>query len=274
MKKTALSLLALLLVFALALTGCGEKEAAETTAAPAETLVADQPLELTAWTLTPATWSSPNGATVNLTATPNGYAEGQSAAFIVRLEGTDIENIPCQWNGSQYTASADLNAADGYCYYVLLTAADGTQTEVPVNTPTAMVDEALINMETALQSYCTLTVSGSSQEGNTLTITEGTVVIQLPLITDEGQTILCSEAVLVLISDNEEVGSAELTLEEAPDAGTYTQSIAGTSFTVPALEDDHRVELRLNVTLSNGQSLSTMGGSWIYNDGNLLLAAG
>ena len=274
MKKTTLSLLALMLVFALALTGCGGKQAAETTAAPAETLAPDQTLELTSWTLTPATWSSPNGATVNLTATPNGYAEGQSAAFIVRLEGTDIENIVCDWNGSAYTASADLNAADGYCYYVLLTAADGTQTEVAVNTPTAMVDEALINMATALQSYCSLTVSASSQEGDKLTIDEGNVTIQLPLITDEGQSIVCDEAVLVMTSDGEEVGSAQLKLEDAPDAGSYTLSITGTAFTVPALEDDHRVELRLDVTLSNGQTLSAMGGSWIYNDGKLLLAAG
>lgn len=274
MKKTATFLLALVLVFSLALTGCGEKQAAETTAPAAETLAAEQPLALTGWTLTPATWSSPNGATVNLAATPNGYAEGQSAAFIVRLEGTDVENIPCDWNGSQYTASADLNAADGYCYYVLLTAADGTQTEVAINTPTSMVDEALVNMATALQSYCSLTVSASTQEGDQLTITEGIVTIQLPLITDEGQSILCTKALLVMTSDGEEVGSAELTLEEAPDAGTYNHSIAGTVFTVPALEDDHRVELRLDVTLSNDQTLTAMGGSWIYNDGNLLLAAG
>lgn len=275
MKKTTLSLLALVLVFSLALTGCGGQKAEETTsAAPAETLAAGQPLELTSWNLTAATWSSPNGATVNLTATPNGYAEGQSAAFIVRLEGADVENVPCSWDGSAYTASADLNAADGYCYYVLLTAADGTQTEVAVNTPTAMIDEALINMATALQSYCSLTVSASSQDGDQLTIGEGNVTIQLPLITNEGESIVCDKAVLVMTSDGEEVGTAELELEDAPDAGTYTLSIAGTTFTVPQLEDDHRVELRLDVTLSNDQTLTAMGGSWIYSDGKLLLAAG
>lgn len=275
MKKTILSLLALVLVFSLAVTGCGDKKAEETSAAvPAETLAADQPLELTAWDLTASTWSSPNGATVNLTATPNGYAEGQSAAFIVRLEGEEVENVPCDWDGSHYTAAAELNAADGYCYYVLLTAADGTQSEVAVNTPTAMIDEALINMETALQSYCSMTVIASEQNGSKLTISEGTVTIQLPLITNQGESIVCDKAVLVMTSDGKEVDSVELALDDAPDAGTYTLSIAGTVFEVPELEDDHRAELRLDVTLSNNQTLTAMGGSWISNDGNLLLAAG
>lgn len=274
MKKMMLSLL--VLVMLICMVGCGSDKTVETTTAPApaETLAANQPLELTGWDLTASTWSSPNGATVTLTATPNGYAEGQAASFIVRLEGEDVENIPCDWDGSRYTASADLNAADGYCYYVLLTAADGTQTEVAVNTPTAMTDEALINMSTALQSYCSLTVTASEQKGDTLTITEGSATIQLPLITNDGETIVCDKAVLVMTLNNEEVSSAELTLEDAPDAGSYTLSLAGIQFSVPEMEDDHRVELRLAVTLSNGQSMSAAGGSWIYNDGSLLLAAG
>lgn len=274
MKKTMSLLLVLMLL--ICLVGCGSKQAEETTAAPApaETLAADQPLELTGWELTASTWSSPNGATVHLTATPNGYTEGQSAVFIVRLEGEDVDSIPCTWDGSVYTASAELNAADGYCYYVLLTAADGAETEVAVNTPTAMVDEALINMATALQTYCSITVTDSVQEGSTLTITEGTVSIQLPLITNEGESIICDQAVLVLTADGEEIGTAQLSLSETPDAGSYTLSAAGASFQVPELEDDHRAELRLDVTLSNGQILSAAGGSWICNGGNLMLVAG
>ena len=62
-------------------------------------------------------WSSPNGATVNVDAVPNGYAEGQKAEFCVRLEGEEIARVPCEWDGKSYKASADLNAADGYCYY-------------------------------------------------------------------------------------------------------------------------------------------------------------
>ena len=121
-RKNILAVIALVAVFAFALAGCGskDKEPTANTAASVPEMSAGQELTLTSSTLTAATWSSPNGATVNLTATPNGYAEGQSAAFIVRLEGEEAANVPCEWNGSAYTASADLNAADGYCYYVLL----------------------------------------------------------------------------------------------------------------------------------------------------------
>lgn len=273
MKKMMLALLVLAML--IAMVGCGADKSGDSAAPSAnESLAADQSLTLIDWKLTPSTWSSPNGATVNLTATPNGHEEGQSAAFIVRLEGEEIENIPCDWDGSVYTAAADLNGADGYCYYVLLTAADGTQTEVPVNTPTAMVDEALINMATALQSYCSLTVVASGNEGNKLTISEGTATIQLPLITDEGATILCREAKLVLTFNGEDVDSVTLDVDEAPDAGTYTLSIAGIEFTVPAMEDDQQVELRLDVTLSNDQLLSAVGGSWFYNNGTLMLTVG
>lgn len=163
-RKNILAVITLVAVFAFALAGCGskDKEPTANTAASVPEMSAGQELTLTSSTLTAATWSSPNGATVNLTATPNGYAEGQSAAFIVRLEGEEAANVPCEWNGSAYTASADLNAADGYCYYVLLTAADGTQTEVAINTPTAPTDDALINLESALNSYCNMTVASAT----------------------------------------------------------------------------------------------------------------
>ena len=108
-KKTVLVLVALMAVFALMLTGCG-KEKAEEAPAPtaAEVLPTESsPLGLASWELTTSTWSSPNGATVHLSAVPNAHSKDQYAVFSVRLEGDDVENIPCEWNGKSYTASAD-----------------------------------------------------------------------------------------------------------------------------------------------------------------------
>ena len=268
-------LTAIALVFAFVLAGCGAKEEpAATTAETVPTLAAGQSLELTSCSLTASTWSSPNGATIYLTAVPNGYAEGQSAAFVVRLEGGEAANVACEWNGSAYTACADLNAVDGYSYYVVLTSADGTQTEVPVNTPDNPVDEAMMNMETALNSYCSMTVEGSAQEGSKLTITAGSVEVQAPRITDEGETITCSEAVLVLTFNEEEVARAALTLEEAEIPGSYAADIAGTSFDIPAMEDDQQLAVRLDVTLSNGQFLTAPGGTWTFLDGQMMTTVG
>ena len=188
MKK--MTILAMILVLAIALTACGGDKAPETTAAtvaataPVETAPVAQPLSLTSWNMSASTWSSPNGATVHINATPNAYAEGQKADFVVRLESDDVTTIPCQWDGTNYTASADLNAANGYCYYVVLTAADGTVTECAVNTPAAPVNEALINMEAALASYCSVTIEESEIADNKLNLANCKVQVQAPTITN------------------------------------------------------------------------------------------
>lgn len=281
MKRTSIAaLLALLLVFSLALGACGGKDdAPETTAAAAPTAASTAAAELPAlglqeWTLSASTWSSPNGATVHLTAIPFGYAENRSVHFVVRLEGEDVANVPCTWNGSAYTADAELNAADGLCYYVLMQDEGGNSAEVPVNTPSVPSDESLINMETALKSYCDVMVEESSFESGKLTITSGKAQAQTPKITNEGETITCKEAKLVLSFNGEDIATTALTLAEGQEPGSYQADLAGTAFDVPAMEDDQQLILRLDVTLSNGQVLSASGNTWFYNAESLLPVVG
>ena len=280
MKK--MTILAMVLVLALALTACGSKEAApettvavETTAAPAETVPAE-PLELTDWTMSASTWSSPNGATIHISATPNYYTEAQKVDFVVRLEGDDVVLLPCSWDEAAgvYTASADLNAADGYCYYMILTAADGTTTEVAVNTPTDPVNAAYIDMASALQSYCSIVVEESTFDTSTLTLTTGKVQVQVPSITNEGETISCQEASIVLTHNGQELGKQALTLSETDSENHFEADLADITFSVPELENEEKLELMLTVTLSNGQSLSAYGGNWVYNTEDLLLVVG
>lgn len=280
MKK--MTILAIALVFALALSACGSKKAGpettiavETTAAPAATeAVPAEPLELTDWTMSATTWSSPNGATIHIAATPNYYMEGQKVDFVVRLEGDDIVLIPCQWDGTIYTASADLNAADGYCYYMVLTAADGTVTEVAVNTPTTPVNTAYIDMESALQSYCSIFVEESTFDGNTLVLTSGKVELQVPSLTGEDETISCQEASLVLTHNGQELSRQPLTLNETDSEYHFEAALTDISFAVPELENEEKLELMLAVKLTNGQELSAYGGNWIYGSDELLLVVG
>ena len=269
-RKTILVLAALIAAFALMLTGCGAKGTAETTAAPA----ADTSLGLQSWEMSATTWSSPNGATIHVTATPNSRTDDQYAVFSVRLEGDDVQNIPCDWDGTHYTAAAELNAADGYCYYVILTAADGAQTEVPVNTPTNPTDEALINMETALTSYCNLTVVSSQQEGSKLTLTSGAMEVQVPRITNAGESITIRSAVLVLTFNDEEVDTVDVAMSESEVPGGYEADVAGISFDIPSMEDDQQLAVRLDVTLSNDQTLTALGCTWSYMNGELISAVG
>lgn len=271
-RKMMVVFLMLIALLSMTLAGCGTEKSAEATERPGPDT---RPLGLSTWSMNATAWSSPNGATVNIYATPNSYAEGQSAVFSVRLEGDEIASVPCEWDGSAYTASAELNAADGYCYYMILAAADGTSTEVSVNVPNAPTDESLINMESSLDAYCHVTINNSAPEDGKLVITEGTVGVQLPRITLDTGKISCSQANLILSYNGEDVALETLTIPAADASGLCTLDIAGTAFSVPSdMEDDHQLSMRLDVTLSNGQSLTTAGGNWYYLDGELLLAVG
>lgn len=271
MRHTRLfALIALMLAFTMVFAACGKEEAKPN----GDTFQEDQPLGLSDWELSAETWSSPNGATVNLSAAPTRRAEGDSAVFLVRLEGEQIASADCDWDGSAYTGSLDLNAADGYCYYVVLTDAAGEELEVAVNTPTDPVDETLIDMESSLNSYCAIQVSDFACDGKWLTITEGRLEVQPPRIANGGEAVLCSEAVLVLSHNGEEVSSVSLALPDPDVTGGYTVDLSSPAFQIPAMEDDEQLILRLDVSLSNGQSLTAPGGTWVCNDGQLLMAVG
>jgi len=271
-RKHIFILIALVAALAMLLTACNSDKPKDT--GTQQGGQSSLPLGLESWSMDTTTWSSPNGATVNLTATPNGHAKGQSAAFIVRLEGEEVANVPCEFSGGQYTASADLNAADGYCYYVLLTDTDGTQTEVGVNTPTETTDAALINLASSLEAYCNVMVDAASFTSGKLTITSGTAQVQLPQITNDGKAITCSEATLILSFNGQEVSRSALTLDPAGADGICKKDLANTAFSVPAMEDDQQLTVRMDVTLSNGQMLTAPVGTWYYSGGELMLAVG
>lgn len=272
-RKTILALIALIAAFAMVLTGCGKDEKpSETAAAPiveVSTPNEELTLGLAGWELDSTTWSSPNGATVHITATPVSYTEGMTADFVVRLEGADVITVPCQWDGAAFTGSAELNAEDGYCYYVILSS-DGHTYEVAVNTPTEPTDETLVNMATALNTYCNLLIEGSESDGSQLTITSGTVQIQPPQIRNDGKAVTCAEAALVLTFNGEEVGRKALDLPAADDTGAYEVPISGVAFDIPEMEDDNQLNLRLDVKLSNGYILTDANGTWSYIGGELL----
>lgn len=268
-RKNVLALIALVMVFALALTGCGKDDT------PAEPDVLDQTWALSDWDLTATAWSSNNGANVVLTATPENHYKNVEASFVIRLEGEDVKSVPCEWDGNAYTATVDLNAADGYCYYLVMCDADGTQTvEFEVNTPGNPSNGKLINMEHSLEAYCHLSVTDSKLDGNRLTVTGGNAEIHLPLISQDGNPVAYNSASLVLSFAGEEVARQELTLPESQAEGIYEMDIKDITFDIPNMEDDQQLELKLEVSLADGQIFDAPGITWIYFDGQLLSAIG
>ena len=271
MKKKKLVVAAVLIV-ALALCACGAKEPVETTVATVPSV--PQALALTSYELTATTWSSPNGATITLTAVPNICVEGQKASFVVRLEGEEVANVPCQWDGTNYVAAADLNAENGLCYYVILTSAEGLTTELAINTPTNPGNEDFINMKDALTSYCSVTVEASDLSDGKMTFTKGVVQVQAPKITNAGEIIEPTNVRLVLNLNGEDITKEELELNETDIAGLYELDISGVKMKVPPLEGDQTLTLRLDVQLSNGHALTAPGPTWYNNDEGLLPAVG
>lgn len=277
-KKRLCVLTALALSAALLLCACGGKNApadasAAQTVPSAES--AARTLSLTDWSFSVDTWSSPNGATVNLTAVPSEHAKKDSAAFVVRLEGEEITSVPCEWKDNAYVASADLNAADGYSYYVILAGEDGAFAEVAVNTPAEPVDEALVNMASSLESFCSLTLDDSSLSEDNLTILGGYALVQAPRITENGETVACAQATLVLTLDGQEVGSAALTMAPGEADRSYDAVLTDMSFAVPeTIAEGQQLVLRLDAVLTNGQTLTAQGGNWYYTEGGLTNAVG
>lgn len=286
MKKRVISLILAVLMLT-ALTACGgdadriaqlEAENASLKAQVAELTdrlnTAGMASGLSDWYFEAYAWSSSNGANVTFVGTPESYVEGMTAEFSAWIEGERIDSTPCEWTGSVFIGDLDLNAADGYCYYCTITDAAGIQTEVELNTPKNNVDDNLVNMESALISYCAMMVEESNVEGNTLTLTSGYAQVQLPRIGQTSDPLAITGAQLVLESAGKEIARCDLAMVSGESAERYAAEIAGIKFTVPTLENDQQMDIRLEVALSDGQTLKASGGSWFSSDGELYLVVG
>lgn len=263
-QRTLFRLTALVLVCALVLCGCGSKE-------PQNSGESDgTPMALGQWTLTPQTWSSPNGATIYLSAEVTNPDKTATAEFVVRQGDGDVVNAPCTWDGNKLLAEAELNAADGYGYFIVLTATDGSLTEWPLGG----ADSSLVNLASALESYCNLLVTDASWEGGKLTLTSGSLEIQAPQLTDGGAAITCDTVALVLTKDGQELSRTDVAVGASGVPGGFKADLAGTAFSVPSMEEDGQIVLRAEVSLSNGQSLSAEGGTWTYMDGQIVATVG
>lgn len=284
-KKTAL-IAALALCATVILSGCGKESKADAnTTAPAQTTEATQATasapagslahveaegSLQSWELTAQVWSSSNGATVTLTAQPRAYEKGQGASFVVRLEGKEVENVSCSWDGKYYTASADLEAADGYEFECVLFPPQGVGEHYTLSD----AYDSLVYMKRSLDAYCNLYISDFKDADGKFTITAGWASVQLPQLTTAGTTIGFQKAQLVFTLNGETVETQDVSLPQGEGQGSYESSLSNISFTMPQMDDDYQLDLTLVVTLTNGEELTADGGSWFYNNNELKMAAG
>lgn len=285
-RKNSLIAWVLLVCMLAALTGCGKDDPTNTpsagpeTTAPTESVPAaasgatleqvEESGGLLSWEMSAFVWSSSNGANITFTAQPRAYEQGQSASFIVRLDGKEVENLSCDWDGTYYTATVDLEAADGYEYECVLFPPQGAGEHITLSD----AYDDLVYMERSLNAYCNVYISDYKVEDGKFTVTAGWASVQLPQLTTAGTTVSFTSAELVFKLNDEAIETQAIEMPAGEGAGSHETSLSNISFTMPEMGDDYQLDLWLNVTLSNGEVLTAPGGSWFYNNNELRMNAG
>lgn len=224
------------------------------------------------WTIAVTPWPDSTGADIVFTATPSEYQPGVSADFLVLLEGHQVAAVPCQWDGYSFTASASLNAADGYSYYCVLSSSGGTQ-KLPLATPEDPTQEIPVYLSSSITAFCNLAVNDWEEKDNILTLTDAYAQIQLPLICSSGSVEIASSDLVLRLN-----GAAALRIpirlapSEVPNS--YELAVTDTELPLESLAEGDTLELYLEVSLTDGRNLSAFGISWYLEDGTISSSVG
>lgn len=229
---------------------------------------------LTHWDLALVSWSNGGGASVTLTAVPANHEDGMTASFYVRKGSVEVVTVPCSWTGEAFTATAELTAQDGYSYYCILENEDGSRQQLALTTPENPVEDVPVYLETALRAYCNLTLDSWLDLDGTLTVSCAYVQAQLPRLTQTGEAATIEKTELVLYYGGKPYSSQTLTLEDSIGDGAYTLTVTDARLAMPQMGDDEALELWLEMTLSDGQVLTALGGSWYLSGGELFVVVG
>ncbi len=225
------------------------------------------------WALTAEPLTQGSGAAITLHATPTKYQEGQVAQFRVVLEDALVAELYCDWIDGAYTASVELDAADGYSYYLVLTDPNGRQEQQDLSSPANPTQPELVYLYSSLLASCTLEIYEAEISGGILSLKAGTATVQMPTLTANGEAATCVNAALVLQLNGTEVQRQSLNVPgEAFDV--HSLDVGGITFAIPELAESSQLDLLMEVTLSDGQMLTQFGCSWYYADGELIQAVG
>ena len=232
----------------------------------------EQTVVLKSYTLKANPNEDNSGASVAITASPMRYEEGQTASFLVMLNGQEIALQEGSWDGSSYTASVDLPAEDGYSYECILTQADGSESRIIISSPEMPLYESCVYLASGLNVYCNMFVEDWALEEGRLILTSGYAQVQLPRIGNHEVDYKSSD--LVLWMDGKELERVAITIPEGEAEDSYETVLENISFTMPEIEEGQALELILEVTLTDGQILTYSGCSWFISNGSLALAVG
>ena len=121
-------------------------------------------------------------------------------------------------------------------------------------------------------AYCNLLVESFREEGVNLILDKGYVQLHMPQATTDCLTVRRAE--LVLMMDGSEMYQQDITLQEGEGEGGYETVLKNVSLPLPEMTEENQLDLVVEVTFSDGQSLRSPSASWYVEDGQLLLVAG
>lgn len=230
-------------------------------------------VNLQSWDLDVAPWADSTGADVTLSVVPSSYQSGINATFLVTLEGEQITSVPCHWDGTAFTATAPLGAADGYGYYCLLLSPSGTQ-KLPLLTPDSPDPGVPVYLQSSLSSYCNLVVNDWIENpGSSLVLTDAYAQVQLPRISAAGTVEIAATEVVLRLNGQE---SVRIPIKLSPSEVDYSYDlvISDLHIPMPELTDSDSLELSLEVSLTDGRYLKAVGVTWKLKSGKLTSAVG
>ena len=226
---------------------------------------------LSSWDLQADPWPNSTGADVTFTAVPTEYVPGMGATLLVMLGERQAASIPCVWDGTRFTGTASLDAADGYSYFCLLSGPSGMQ-QLNLMNPDSEKAEIPVYLHAALSSYCNLVINDWAEQHGALVLNSAYAQVQLPQIEAEELTITDQELVLRLNGQIHAKVPTLLTPSEV--SGSYEMLISDLHLPMPTLKRGDILELSLEVSLSDGRHLQGFGISWCLENGKLSSAVG
>ncbi len=223
---------------------------------------------LSEYTLEAAAWEDMTGATVRFTALPNNTQAGDQAWLSVRLDGAEVANALCTMDGSAYTASIDLPAANGYSYYFQVVHTGGGSSQQPL----AEADHMCENLKSALSGSLYVDIPGYFIGGGRLEISTQ-IYRESPYLEALGTPVTWSRVELVLFLNGEELERLDM-LEYTDGAMSgsmvWEQVDTDVSFAIPDLAEGDVLMLSIEADLSNGTTLDRPVADWtVEADGSM-----
>ena len=216
-------------------------------------------------TLTAVAWEDGRGADVTLTL--EGAADTE-AALLVMAGDTVITEVPCQWDGSVGTATAQVPAGNGYTYSMIA----GSEAKT-LASPENPVYPELVNLADALTAYCNLVVGEWNVRDNVLTLESGYASLHTAQLTAGGEAY--TNVRLVLKHGDRILAETPISPAEVQEEpGTFACDITDAAFVMPKLPEGEQVDLWMEATLSDGQVLTTCAATWYAMASGFSMAAG